>query len=417
MRKVVITAIDAISGNGDTVNTIFNNMAAGKAHRNKIDNFPIDQYPKSCKTRKEGLIHTVCASPLSNEKLAELLEVKADRYDRHQLFAMLVAQRVMDLLGEAVFACMPERFGIFGGTGDGGLTETYGATLKLDKDEPVDVSCNLRQLPNIFTGLIAQRHGLRGPGGVDVSACAASTKAIIAAVQTIQLDQADAALVVGTEAVINPFGIATFARQQAISNESRPYQAGRTGFLMGEGAAALLLESEENARPRGAPILAEVAGYGSTTDGNPKGAITAPDPSGGARSAVFAMQRAGINAEDIAHINTHGTGTPEGDKAELEGIKMWAGQRATKIPISSTKSFSGHLLGAAGAFELMLCVMMLQKNTMLPTHGLTPENIDPELANFNHVIGEPKPMTGDFVLSNSFGFGGANASIVLKRAP
>ncbi|HWB34144.1 MAG TPA: beta-ketoacyl-[acyl-carrier-protein] synthase family protein [Candidatus Paceibacterota bacterium] len=438
MRDVVITAIAGISGNGNSMREIYTNMLQGRVARAKIFDYPRiwAGFPDTGTAheattdllrpfmRDEGLVETVCGSPLTNDALFGITALKewsskekAHSYDRHQLFAHVAAKLLFDRVGGVEMVCeRAERFGIVGGTGNGGLTETYPATLLLEQGKKLGPRANIRELPNTFVGMIANRWGIKGPGDVGVTACAASSNGFINAVRMIRLDEADAVLVIGTEAVINPFGIASFVSQRALSNQSRPYQKDRSGFLMGEGAAAILVESRDNATYRGATVLAHVAGYGSTTDGNAEGAITSPDPTGGERSAKLALEMAGIGPEDLTYINTHGTGTPDGDKAELEGIRSWAGDFAKKILISSTKSFSGHLLGAAGAFELALCTMMLQEGYILPTYGLTPENVDPELADFNHVM-QTLPMFAHtkYILSNSFGFGGANASVILER--
>jgi 3-oxoacyl-[acyl-carrier-protein] synthase II len=435
MRTVVITAVSAISGNGNSIGQIYKNMLAGEAARISISQHP-DIWPFSYDEegtpgparhdapytrRDKDRIDTVCGVPLANEGLFDLACLKdhspkdrADNYDRHQLLAHVAAGNLLRGVGGVEAICEPTRFGIVGGTGNGGLTETYPATLLIEKGKRLGLRSNLRELPNTFVGMIARTWGIKGPGDVGVTACAASSNGFINAVRMIKLGEADAALVVGAEAVINPFGAASFTVQSALANESKPYQKDRKGFLMGEGGAAVLIESLENAQRRGARVLAEVAGYGSTTDGNPDGALTDPDPSGGARSAMLALEMASIGPENVSYINTHGTGTPVGDKAELEGIRSWAGEWADRILISSTKSFSGHLLGAAGAFELALCIAMMSRY-VLPTHGLTRENIDPELASFNHVMAPMTLAGGLHILSNSFGFGGANASILLRR--
>lgn len=418
MRQVVITGVGAISGNGNNLPEIWSNLLQGEAHRSKITHFPIDdpKYARSCATAKEGLIDTVCGSPLTNEELFALTGISkgVQRYDRHQLFAIVaVKEAIADAQG-FMSGYFPHRIAILGGTGDGGLMESCLAHEKLSEGGKLDPFSNLRQLPNIFIGHIANMFGIQGPGFVHVTACAASAHALQDAARLIKLGEADAAVVVGAEAAITPFGIASFVAQRALSKESRPYQKDRIGFLMGEGAGALILEDREQAIARGATILAEVAGYGATTDGNTGAQITDPDFSGGARAAKLALDMAGITAEELTYINTHGTGTPVGDTAELKGIEWWAGTWAHKVLISSTKSFSGHLLGAAGAYELALCVTMLRKGYVLPTCGLTSENVDPEFAGFNHVM-HTIPFVGRFLLSNSFGFGGANASVVLKR--
>lgn len=415
MKKVVITGIGAVSGNGTGVNEIWAALSNGVARRNKIVDVHFDPTGHPAYASGKTPIEIVCGNPLTNEELANLADItRFDRYDRHQLFALLASKEAMGCLDGYDYTSEATRFGIAGGTGDGGLDEDYNSSLRLFEKKKLFPYTNLRELPNIFTGYIANTYGLQGPGFVHCTACAASAHALQDAVKTIHSDDADIMLVVGTEAAISPFGIGSFAAQRAIANESKPYQKSREGFLMGEGAAALVVESYEHAQARGAHILAEIAGYGATTDGVRGSTITDPDASGGARSALAALRKAGLHPSDIEYINTHGTGTPIGDAMEIKGIVSWAKHHANDILISSTKSFSGHLLGAAGAYELVLCVLMMRYRMILPTYGLTPDTIDGELPWVQHIMGKPVPYKGGAVLSNSFGFGGTNASVILK---
>ena len=415
MRRVVVTGIGTVSGNGTGAKEVWRALSNGEAHRSRIADvhFNPEENPTPYKSGGD-LIVTVCGSTLSNEELAELSGVaKPMRFDRHQLFALLAAKEAL-LQSGALGHYEDHRFGITGGTGDGGLYEDAVAHTRIAAGKQLDPFTNIRELPNIFAGQIANTFGLKGPGFVHCTACAASAHALQSAADVILLERAEAMLVVGTEAAITPFGLGSFAAQRALSNFSRPYQKDRKGFLMGEGAAALVLEDRERAIRRGATILAEIAGYGATTDGVIDGLITDPDSDGGKRSALAAMMMAGIEPNDIAYIKTHGTGTPAGDKAELEGIKMWAAELATTILLSSTKSFSGHLLGAAGAYEAVLCIFMLLHKLVLPTFGLTEENLDPDLPRVAHVMGSPRELQGDFILANAFGFGGTNATIIFR---
>jgi 3-oxoacyl-[acyl-carrier-protein] synthase II len=184
---------------------------------------------------------------------------------------------------------------------------------------------------------------------------------------------------------------------------------------MGEGAAMLVIESLDHARKRDAAIMAEIVGYGATSDGNQEGNITNPDPSGGARSAQLALAMAGIDAKEVDYINTHGTGTPMGDVAEIEGIQQWAGSAAGTLRVSSTKSFTGHLLGAAGALETMLSVMSILSGAIPPTYGLAPENHDPACDLVTHIMGKMRMADVNVVLCNAFGFGGTNGTLILRR--
>ena len=294
-------------------------------------------------------------------------------------------------------------------------TSSYVSTIELLKGKSLSPFANLRELPNIFGGLLAQRFRLRGPNHVHCTACAASAHAMQHAADLIKLDRADVIMTGGAEAVITPFAIASFCAQSALSNQSKPYQAERMGFLMGEGAAMLIFEEHAHALRRGAPIYAEVAGYGATADGDPASLITDPGLVGGMTAAQTALSMAECLPQHVDYVNAHGTGTPAGDPVELEGIALWAGPTASTLPLSSTKSYTGHLLGAAAAIEAVLCVKSIVGSTILPTHGLTSENMDPDCTQVLHVMGKPLDRSVNVVLSNSFGFGGTNASMIFKR--
>lgn len=415
MRRVVITGMGAICGNGSSVAEIRNAIWRGEAaRRSTSDYFDINANPGAYTARKEGLITTVCGSPLLNVDLGAPLGItgrEVDRYDRHQLLALFAAEEAMrdaKLLDHDV----SNHFGCVCGTGDGGLHEAYLAAVKLHTGGKLDISSNFRELPNVFVGYLTQRYRLRGPSHVHVTACAASAHAIMHAADLIKLGRADVMMTGGAEAVITPFGIASFASQMALSNKSIPYQKERRGFLMGEGAAILILEEYERAVRRGAKIYAEIAGYGATSDGEPNAHIAMPGD-GGIDAAIIAMSMAGIEPLDIGYINTHGTGTKIGDVVELRGIRAWCGDRI--IPLSSTKSYTGHLLGAAGAIEAILTTLMLFERWLIPTHGLTKENLDPECGGHHHLM-EGEAIDEGYALSSSLGFGGTNAAIVFKQA-
>jgi 3-oxoacyl-[acyl-carrier-protein] synthase II len=420
MRRIVITGMGAVSGNGSTVSEIWESLLAGKADRCTITPdryFDVNSFAKACST-KEGLINMVCGSPLTIEGMAARLGIKGAgrirRYDRHQYFAYLAAEEAVAQAGLAQHE-ISHRFGCVVGTGDGGLHESYVSTIELLEGRPLSPFANLRELPNVFAGLLAQRFRLRGPNHVHCTACAASAHAMQHAADLIRLDRADAIMTGGAEAVITPFGIASFCSQSALSNHSKPYRIDRTGFLMGEGAAILIFEELEHALRRGAHIYAEIAGYGATADGEPGSLITDPGLIGGIAAAQAALSMAEYQPWQVDYVNTHGTGTPAGDSVELQGIASWAGCIAPTLPVSSTKSYTGHLLGAAAALEAVLCAQSIAHRRILPTHGLTAENIDPNCTQVFHVMGGPLERKVDVVLSNSFGFGGTNASMVFKR--
>ena len=276
-------------------------------------------------------------------------------------------------------------------------------------------------MPNAGAAAVAMKHGLKGQMYGVVSACSGGAHAIGSALRMIQYGDADAAVAGGAEATLTPFSFACFNSMQALSPTgfSRPFDARRDGFVMGEGAGVLVLEEESAARERGATILGEVAGYGSTSDAFH---LTAPEPTGGpaSRAIELALADAGVTAEDVSYVNAHGTSTQLNDAAETAALKRALGEaRAKQIPVSSTKSAIGHLLGAAGAVEAVETLQVLATRVIPPTLGY--EVPDPEL-DLDYVPGEARPLVAPnggppLAISNSFAFGGHNVSLVLRGAP
>lgn len=416
MRRVVVTGMGAICSHGNSVGEIFDAIEGGSNHISAIDQRT--HFDSSLYKQTTGRV--AAAVPYTDDELIERMgseyakELK--RYDRHQLFARHAASEAL----LSAFKKLPhdrERFGVSVGTGDGGLATGFESDVRLIKGEKggkLSPFANLGELPNIFAGQIANHFGLKGPGFVHCTACAASAHAIMHGADQIKLDRADQMLVGGAEAAITPFGIASFAAQHAMGTDSRPYQGGRDGFVMGEGAAMLVLEALDHARARGATILAELVGYASTMDGVQGGAITAPDVQGGYRAAQLALDMADLFPEQIGYVNTHGTGTAA-DAIELDGIKKWSGSFAGDILVSSTKSWIGHLLGAAGAIESVLSIEMVRRGLVLPTRALTLENLDLACEGVDHVMSNARVQNFEYVLSNSFGFGGTNATLIFQR--
>ena len=275
-------------------------------------------------------------------------------------------------------------------------------------------------IADLAAGHISMKYGFRGPNYCTVSACASSNHAMIDAMNYIRWGKADMILTGGSEAAVNPPGVGGFNSMQALSTRnddpqkaSRPFDADRDGFVIGEGAGALLFEEYEHAVARGAKIYAEVAGGGMSADAYH---LTAPHPEGiGAKKAMLdAIEDAGLKVEDIDYINTHGTSTPVGDIAELKGLVATFGDHIYKVNISSTKSMTGHLLGAAGAIEALACVMALNKGIIPPTINL--ENLDPKIdPKLNLTANVAQKRDVKCVLSNTFGFGGHNSSVVFKK--
>lgn len=275
-------------------------------------------------------------------------------------------------------------------------------------------------IADMAAGHISMKYGFRGPNYCTVSACASSNHAMIDAMNYIRWGKADMILTGGSEAAVNPPGVGGFNSMQALSTRnddpqkaSRPFDADRDGFVIGEGAGALLLEEYEHAVARGAKIYAEVAGGGMSADAYH---LTAPHPEGlGAKKAMHdAIADAGLSLEDIDYVNTHGTSTPVGDIAELNGLTATFGEHVYKMNISSTKSMTGHLLGAAGSIEALACIMTLTRGIVPPTINV--ENLDPKIdAKLNLTLNVAQKRDVKCALSNTFGFGGHNSSVIFKK--
>jgi 3-oxoacyl-[acyl-carrier-protein] synthase II len=338
------------------------------------------------------------------------LDVKqARRADRFQQFSVAAAQMAMDDAGE--IAPDPDRAGVIFGTGVGGL-QTLETQIQVNMEKgPRRVSPFLvpMMMANAGAAAISMRFGWRGPCETVATACAAGTHSIGNAYRVIASRRCDVMITGGAEAAMTPVAIAAFSNMTALSSsgESRPFDARRDGFVMGEGAGALILEDLEHAVARGARIYAEVLGAASTADAHH---ITAPAPGGvGALHCMeLALEDAGITPADVAHINAHGTSTPLNDLAEAEAIEKLFGSPTP--PVTSLKGVTGHSLGAAGAIEGVAVALTIDRKAIPPTVGL--EQLDPDI-HIDAVTGGPQPFGGGVVLSNSFGFGGHNGTIVL----
>ena len=318
----------------------------------------------------------------------------------------------------------PDRIGVIWGSGIGGI-DTFFEQVKGFIDNDLTPRFNPFLIPmmisDITPGRISMKHGLRGPNYTTVSACASSTNALIDAFNLIRLGKADVIVSGGSEAAINPVGMGGFNAMNALSTRnddpitaSRPFDADRDGFVMGEGGAGIILEEYEHAKARGAKIYAEMVGGGLSADAHH---LTAPHPEGlGARNVMAnAIEDAGLKPEDIDYVNVHCTSTPLGDIAETKAIQKVFGEHAYNLNISSTKSMTGHLLGAAGAVEAMASIMAIYTGMVPPTinHFTDDENLDPKL-NFTFHSAQEREVRA--ALSNTFGFGGHNASVLFKKA-
>jgi 3-oxoacyl-[acyl-carrier-protein] synthase II len=408
-RRVVITGLGAVTPLGNDVPTTWSNVIAGRSGAGPITQFD----PTGYKTRFACEVKDFDASPLLGKK-------EARRLDRFAQFAVYAARQALDDSGLQVTRDNAWRYGVYLGTGIGGIG-TLEAEIRLivvkgpDRVSPFLVPM---MLPDMAAAQVAIQFGLRGPNMAVVTACASGNNAIGDAVDCIQRDAADVMLAGGSEAAIIPISIAGFGNMTAISSRndaperaSRPFDKERDGFVVGEGAAVLVLEELEHALARGAKIYGEVIGYGSTADAHH---ITAPEETGaGAAQAMrVALKQANIQPDQIDYINAHGTSTPLNDKSETAAIKTVLGEAAYNVPISSTKSMTGHLLGAAGAIEALFCLKVINEGIIPPT--INYEHPDPE-CDLDYVPNTARRATVNVVMSNSFGFGGHNAVVIFRR--
>ena len=411
-RRVVITGLGLVSPLGTDVQSTWDGLVAGRSGAGPITRFDPVQSPVKFACEVKGFDPTTF-----------LDKKEARRFDLFAQYAISAAdQAVKDAcLAKAWEAVDLRRVGVLMGTGTGGVATFEDNCRALFEKGPSRVSPFFipMYMPNASAALISMRYGARGPNYCTVSACASSAHALADALELIRADKADVMITGGSEAAITPLAVASFANMKALSERnddpataSRPFDKDRDGFVLGDGAAVLILEEWEHARRRGAKIYAEVVGHGSTADAHH---ITAPAPDGaGAQDAMrLAMQDAGIRPEEVAYINAHGTSTPHGDAAETAAVKAVFGAQARKLIFASTKSMTGHLLGAAGAFEAAVCTLVVERGIIPPTiNQFTP---DPA-CDLDSAPNKAVKRRVDVALSNSFGFGGHNATLAIRRA-
>ncbi len=408
-RRVVVTGLGCISPLGNDVNTLWGNILAGKSGVGMITHYDASEH----KTR-------FAAQVKDFDPVALFGKVEARRMDRFSQFALAAAQQAVDHSGLKIDDEIRDRTGVVIGTGIGGLGTLFEQVKVYYDRGPSRVSPFTvpMMLPDTASGMIAIFMGLRGTNMAVVTACATGTNAVGEATEIIRRGQADVMLAGGSEAVIVPIAMASLSVMGALSTRnddperaSRPFDLNRDGFVMGEGAAVLILEALEFAEKRGATILAEISGYGSTNDAYH---ISAPaeNGAGAARCMQLALDSAGYRVGDIDYINAHGTSTQLNDKSETAAIKTVFGERAYQVPISSTKSMTGHLLGASGALEALICVKAIQDGTIPPT--INYEMPDP-ICDLDYVPNHSRRASLKRVMSNSFGFGGHNATIILSQ--
>ena len=410
-RRVVVTGLGCVTALGCEISELWDNICAGKSGVGRITRFDCSNF----KVTFAGEIPQFDASSTLG-----LLDKDVKRLDRFVQFAMVAADKAIRQAGVDFSVGDPYRYGVLVGSGIGGLSEIETQHSMLFDRGPTRFSPFMipKLMVNAASGNISVHWKLRGPNSAVATACASATNAIGDAFKLIQNDMADVMVTGGSEAAITPMGLSGFARMQALSTRndqpqaaSRPWDRDRDGFVMAEGSGVVVLEEFEHARRRGAKILAEVLGYGMTADGTH---MTAPDPEGrgAARAMSAALRDARLDSGRIDYINAHGTSTPLGDKAETVAIKTVFVEHSKKLVVSSTKSHLGHLLGASGGVEFVICVQALLDQVAPPTINL--ENPDPE-CDLDYVPHEARRLPLNIILKNSFGFGGHNACLVLGR--
>ena len=409
----MVTGIGTINPLGNSIGEYFANLQQGVSGAGPITHFD----PSNFKTK--------FACELKGYDPADFFDRKEVRkYDLFSQYALVAVEQAVKNSGLDLEKIDADMTGVIWASGIGGL-ETFYLEVKsyveggeIPRYSPFFIP---KMIADIAAGHISMKYGFRGPNYCTVSACASSNNAMIDALTYIRKGTADIIVAGGSEAAINPPGIGGFNSMQALSTRnddpktaSRPFDVDRDGFVMGEGAGALILEEYEHAKARGARIYAEVAGGGMSADAYH---LTAPHPEGlGARKSMTdAVKDAGLEFGDIDYINMHGTSTPVGDVAEIKGIVGTFGEHAYDISISSTKSMTGHLLGAAGAIEALACIMALTEGVIPPT--INNFNLDPEIdSRLNLTLNKAQKRDIDTALSNTFGFGGHNSTVIFKKA-
>jgi len=408
-RRVVVTGIGLVTPLGNSIDEFWDNIISGKSGVSLIDRFDATGLP----TRIAAQVKHFDPNSYINKKAAR-------RMDLSQQFAIVASTEAVNDSRLDLESVDHDRVGVIIGSGIGGLKTFEDQHSIIVKQGPLKVSPFFipMMIADMAAGLVSIQYGFRGPNYATVSACASSNNAIADAFALIQRGAADIMVTGGTEASITLTGIAGFCMARAMSTRndepekaSRPFDKQRDGFVMGEGAAIFILEELSLAETRGANIYAEIIGMGLSADAYH---VTAPVPdgNGAARSMKAALDDAGISPDSIDYINSHGTATDLGDIAETAAIKTIFGERAYKIPVNSTKSIIGHLLGAAGAVEMAATVLQMQKNKIHPTINL--EFPDPE-CDLDYVTDGARDLNINYALNNSFGFGGHNITLALKK--
>ncbi len=408
-RRVVITGFGVLSPNGIGPETFWDGLVNGRSATGTVTAFDTTGMPSTVDAEVKDFEPTKWMSPKDIR-----------RTDRFVQLAVAASLMAVEHAGLAMDAEDPRRVGVLIGSGIGGIHTICTEHEKLLSQGPRRLSPFLipMLIINMASGQVSILLNAKGPNFSIATACATAAHSIGEAANIIWNNEADIMIAGGSEAALNALGFGGFCAMKALSTRnhepekaSRPFDLERDGFVMGEGAGIVVLEDYEHAKKRGAPILGELAGYGATGDAHH---VTAPAPGGEGASQcmVLALKSAKLNTEDVDYINAHGTSTPLNDKLETDAIKNVFGDRAHTVPVSSTKSMTGHLLGAAGAVELIACILSMQHNTIHPT--INYETPDPE-CDLDYVPNTPREATLNTALSNSLGFGGHNAALIIKR--
>jgi 3-oxoacyl-[acyl-carrier-protein] synthase II len=408
-RRVVVTGIGMVTPLGNDVQTTWQNILAGKSGVAPIDHF--DASDLSCR---------ICSHVKNFDVTAYMAEKEARKRDYFIQYGMAAAMQAIQDSALTVTETNAHRIGYAVGSGIGGLPtiEKYHEVLLESGPRRVSPFFIPGALINMIGGNLSIQYGMKGPNIALVSACTTGTHNIGVAARTIAYNDADVMIAGAAEMATTKLGIAGFASMRALSTRndepekaSRPWDKDRDGFVLGDGAGVIVLEEYEHAKARGAHIYAELIGFGMSADAYH---MTSPDPEGrgGAASMTAALQDAGIKPEDIQYVNAHGTSTPAGDELEVMGIKRTFGEHAYKLAISSTKSMTGHLLGAAGSVEAIFCLLALRDQVAPPTINLDNPS---EGCDLNFVPHQPQGMKLNTVLSNSFGFGGTNGTLIFRK--
>lgn len=416
LKRVVVTGLGTISPLGNTLSETWENLLGGKSAAGPITHFDASKFKTRFACEVKGF-----------DPLQVMDRKEARKCDRYCLLAIAAAQQAVADTGMDLENVDKNRIGVIFSAGIGGIQtfedEVMGYAKTKDtigpKFNPFFIP---KMIADIAAGQIAMRYGFHGPNFATVSACASSTNAIADAFNYIRLGKANVIVTGGAEAAITAAGVGGFNSMNALSTRnddpetaSRPFSASRDGFVMGEGSACLVLEELEHALARGAKIYAEVVGTGLSADAYH---LTATHPEGLGAMLVMrnALEDAEMKPEEIDYINVHGTSTPVGDLSEVKAIKDVFGEHAYRLNISSTKSMTGHLLGAAGALEAIISVMAVKEDIVPPTINHAEDDKDPEIDyNMNFTFNKAQKRTVNAALSNTFGFGGHNASVIVKK--